>query len=68
MKEKTYEMIFYHKNGEKDTRLEYASLKDALAAFKRFVDEQSAAHYSGITLMEHDREANTDRIVGALAF
>ena len=67
MNEKTYELTFLNREGGVDSQQFYTDLPTALAAFRSFVEPESAELYSGITLMEHDWTTRQDRIVAALA-
>ena len=67
MPEKTYEMLFLNRDGSMNSQQQYTDFAEALAAFRLFVEPQSAELYSGITLMEHDWRSRMERIVAALA-
>ena len=66
MSEKAYELTFLNREVGMDSQF-YTDLPTALAAFRCFVEPESAELYSGITLTEHDWTTRQDRIVAALA-
>ena len=67
MPDKTYEMLFLNRDGSMNSQQQYTDFADALAAFRLFVEPESAELYSGITLMEHDWRSGRERIVAALS-
>ena len=67
MPEKSYRLNFVFRDGKLDTGEEYNDLPTALSAFRCLVDPNTAAIYSGVTLMEYDWANRTERIVAALA-
>ena len=67
MPDKTYEMLFLNRDGSMNSQQQYTDFAEALAAFRLFVEPQSAELYSGITLLEHDWTSGKNRIVAALA-
>lgn len=67
MPEKTYELTFLNREGEMGKGQVFNDLPTALAAFRGFVEPDTADSYAGITLTEHDEVTGLDRIVAALA-
>ena len=68
MPTKTYELTFLNREGEMGKGQVYSDLPAALAAFRDFVELDTAESYAGVTLTEHDEVTGLDRIVAAIAF
>ena len=65
---RTYELVFYGRNGQVDSEQDYYDRETALEALRLFDEPDSAELYSRIVLREYDWQTRTETELKALAF
>lgn len=68
MADRTYELVFYGRDGQVDSEQEYNDRETALEAFRLFDEPDSAELYSRIALREYNWQTRTETEIEALAF
>ena len=68
MRDRTYELVFYGRNGQVDSKQDYTDRETALEALRLFDEPDSAELYSRIVLREYDWQTGTETELKALAF
>ena len=68
MRDRTYELIFYGRDGQVDSEQEYTDRRTALEAFRLFDEPDSAEFYSRIVLREYDWQTRTETELETLTF
>ena len=68
MRERTYELVFYSRDGQVDSEQDYTDRETALEALHFFDEPDSADLYSRIVLREYDWQTLTETELKALAF
>ena len=68
MADRTYELVFYDRDGQVDSEQDYTDRETALEAFRLFDEPDSAELYSRIVLREYDWQTGTETELKALAF
>ena len=68
MRDRTYELVFYDRDGQVDSEQDYTDRETALEAFRFFDEPDSAELYSRIVLQEYDWQTRTETELEVLAF
>jgi hypothetical protein len=68
MADRTYELVFYGRDGQVDSEQDYYDRETALEAFRLFDEPDSAELYSRIALREYDWQTRTETELEVLAF
>ena len=68
MADRTYELVFFGRDGQVDSEQDYADRETALEAFRLFDEPDSAELYSRIVLREYDWQTRTETELEVLAF
>ena len=68
MADRTYELVFYGRDGQADSKQDYTDRETALEAFRLFDEPDSAELYSRIALREYDWQTRTETELEVLAF
>ena len=68
MADRTYELVFFGRDGQVDSEQDYTDRETALEAFRFFDEPDSAELYSRIVLREYDWQTGTETELKALAF
>ena len=68
MADRTYELVFFGRDGQVDSEQDYNDRETALEAFRLFDEPDSAELYSRITLREYDWQTRTETELEVLAF
>ena len=68
MRDRTYELVFYDRDGQVDSEQDYTDRETALEAFRFFDEPDSAELYSRITLTAHDWSTGAEAELDALSF
>ena len=68
MADRTYELVFFGRDGQVDSEQEYTDRGTALEAFHLFDEQDSAELYSRIVLREYDWQTRTETELEALVF
>ena len=68
MADRTYELVFYDRDGQVDSEQDYTDRETALEAFRLFDEPDNAELYSRIALREYDWQTRTETELEALVF
>ncbi len=68
MADRTYELVFYGRDGQVDSEQDYTDRETALEALRLFDEPDSAELYSQIALREYDWQTRTETELETLAF
>ncbi|MBR2663998.1 MAG: hypothetical protein IKE25_09805 [Clostridia bacterium] len=68
MRDRTYELVFYDRDGQVDSEQDYTDRETALEAFRLFDELDNAELYSRIVLQEYDWQTRTETELEVLAF
>ena len=68
MADRTYELVFFGRDGQVDSEQDYTDRETALEALRLFDEPDSAELYSRIVLREYDWQTRTETELEALAF
>ena len=68
MADRTYELVFFGRDGQVDSEQDYTDRETALEALRRFDEPDSAELYSRIVLREYDWQTRTETELEVLAF
>ena len=68
MRDRTYELVFYDRDGQVDSEQDYTDRETALEAFLLFDEPDNAELYSRIALREYDWQTRTETELEALVF
>lgn len=68
MADRTYELVFYGRDGQVDSEQDYTDRETALEALRLFDEPDSAELYSRIALREYDWQTRTETELEVLAF
>ena len=68
MADRTYELVFFGRDGQVDSEQDYTDRETVLEAFRLFDESDSAELYSRIVLREYDWQTRTETELEALAF
>ena len=68
MADRTYELVFYGRDGQVDSEQDYADRETALETLRLFDEPDSAELYSRIVLREYDWQTRTETELEVLAF
>ena len=68
MADRTYELVFFGRDGQVDSEQDYTDRETALEALRLFDEPDSAELYSRIALREYDWQTRTETELEVLAF
>ena len=68
MADRTYELVFFGRDGQVDSEQDYTDRETALEALRLFDEPDSAELYSRIVLREYDWQTRTEIELEVLAF
>ncbi len=68
MRDRTYELVFYSRDGQVDSEQDYTDRETALEALRFFDEPDNAELYSRIALREYDWQTRTETELEALVF
>ena len=68
MSDRSYELVFYGRDGQVDSEQDYTNRETALEALRLFDEPDSAELYSRIALREYDWQTRTETELEVLAF
>ena len=68
MADRTYELVFFGRDGQVDSEQDYTDRETALEALRLFDEPDSVELYSRIALREYDWQTRTEIELEVLAF